>query len=66
MQTPNPQTHSLLNLQHTSTHAYNFKISLKGFKSPLVNLEVTTRFHQYLIVNLVSVDTCGVRMYTTF
>ena len=27
---------SLLNLQHTSSHTYDFEIPLKGFKSPLV------------------------------
>ena len=27
---------SILNLLHTNTHTYNFKIPLKGFKSPVV------------------------------
>ena len=27
---------SILNLLHTNTHTYNFKIPLKGFKSPAV------------------------------
>ena len=36
--------YSLLDLQHTSSHAYDFEILLKGFKSPLVDL-AATRFH---------------------
>ena len=35
---------SLLDLQHTSSHAYDFEIPLKDFRSPLVDL-VATRFH---------------------
>ena len=56
---------SLLDLQHTSTYAFDFEIPSKGFRSLLVDLAVT-RFHQHLIVDLVPVDTCKVRMYKTF
>ena len=55
---------SLLDLQHISTHAYDFEIPSKGFRSLLVDLAVT-RFHQHLIEDLVLVDTCKVRMYKT-
>ena len=37
MQTSNSQT-PLLDLHHTSTHASDFDISLKGFKSRLIDL----------------------------
>ena len=53
---------SLLDLQHTSSHTYHFKIPLKCFKSPVgVDLIAATRFYQHLIINLVLVDTCRVR-----
>jgi len=42
-----------LDLQHISSHAYDFEIPLKGFKSPLVDL-ATTRFHQHLVLVLVN------------
>ena len=35
---------SLLDLQHTSSHAYDFEIPLKDFRSPLIDL-AATRFH---------------------
>jgi len=38
VQAPNPRTPSLLDLQHTSTHTYDFEISLKSFRSWLVDL----------------------------
>ena len=56
---------SLLDLQHTSSHIYDFEISLKDFRSPVGDLVTTTRFHQHLIVDLVLADTCRVRRYTT-
>ena len=56
---------SLLDLQHTSSHAYDLEIPLKGFRSPLVDLATATRFHQHLIVDLVSVDTCRVKRHKT-
>ena len=44
---------SFYDLLNTSSHAYDFNISLKGFKSPVfVDLIVATWFHQFLIVNL--------------
>ena len=49
---------SLLDLQHTSSHAYDFETLLKGFRSSVVDLVVATRFHQYLIIDL---ETCGVK-----
>jgi len=52
---------SLLDLQNTSSHTYDFEIPLNGFRSLVVDLVVTTRFHQHLIVDLVPVDTCRVR-----
>ena len=53
---------SLLDLQSRCSYTYDFKISLKGFKSPVVvDLAAATRFHQHLIIDLVSVDTCRVR-----
>ena len=53
---------SLLDLLNTSSHTYDFKIPLKCFKSPVVvDLITATRFHQHLIIDLVSVDTCRVR-----
>ena len=52
---------SLLDLQNTSSHTYDFEIPLNGFGSLVVDLVVATRFHQHLIVDLVSVDTCRVR-----
>ena len=55
---------SLLDLQHTSSHAYDFEIPLKGFRSPLVDL-ATTKFHQHLIVDLVPVDACRVKRHKT-
>ena len=55
---------SLLDLLHTSSHAYDFEISLKGFRSPLVDL-VATRFHQHLIVDLILIDTCRVKGHRT-
>ena len=55
---------SLLDLLNTSSHAYDFEIPLKGFRSPLIDL-AATKFHQHLIVNLVSVDTCRVRRHKT-
>ena len=55
---------SLLDLQHTSSHAYDFEIPLKGFRSPLVDL-ATTKFHQHLIVDLAPVDACRVRRHKT-
>ena len=43
----------------------DFEIPLKGFRSPLViDLYVATYFHQFLIVNLVSVNACRVRRYS--
>ena len=56
---------SLLDLQHTSSHAYDFEIPLKDYRSPLVDLATTTRFNQYLIVDLVLVDIYEVRRYKT-
>ena len=53
---------SLLDLQSRCSYTYDFKISLKGFKSPVVvDLAAATRFHQHLIIDLVSIDTCRVR-----
>ena len=52
----------LLNLLNTNFHICNFEISLKGFRSPsVVDLYEAICFHQFLIVNLVSVDACRVR-----
>ena len=51
-----------LDLLNTSSHAYDFEIPLKGFKSSVVvDLVVATRFHQHLIINLIPIDTCRVR-----
>ena len=53
---------SLLDLLNTSSHTYDFEIPLKGFRSPvIVDLVAATIFHQHLIINLISVDTCRVR-----
>ena len=52
---------SLLDLQHTSSHVYDFEISPKGFRSSDVDLAIATRFQQHLIINLVPIDTYGVR-----
>ena len=41
-----------------NSHAYDFEILLKGFRSSVVDLVVATRFHQHLIIDL---ETCGVR-----
>ena len=38
-----------------------FDISLKGFRSLDVDLATATRFHQHLIIDLVPIDTCGIR-----
>ena len=52
---------SLLDLlKHKLPRLWN-EIPLKGFGSSVVNLVAATRFHQYLIVDLVSADACGVR-----
>ena len=48
---------SLLDLQYTSSHAYDFEILLKGFRLSVVDLVAAIRFHQHLIVGLVPVDT---------
>ena len=52
-------------MQYTSSHTYDFEIPFKNFKSPLVDLAATTKFHQHLIVDFVPVDTYGVRRYKT-
>ena len=38
VQAPNPRISSFLDLYHTSTHACDFEISLKGFRSRFVDL----------------------------
>ena len=49
----NSMDSSLLDLLNTSSHAYDFEIPLKGFKSPIVvDLVAATWFHQFLIVDL--------------
>ena len=57
----NPTNSSLLDLQNTSSHSYDFQIPLNGFRLLVVDLVVVTRFHQHLIVDLVPIDTCRVR-----
>ena len=53
---------SLLDLLNMSSHAYDFEIPFKGFRSSVViDLVATTWFHQFLIVDLILVDTCRVR-----
>ena len=44
MQVSNPRIPSLLDLQSTNSHVYDFEIPLKGFRLQLVDL-VATRFH---------------------
>ena len=56
---------SLLDLQHTSSRAYDFKIPLKNFILPFIDVAAVTRLHQHLIVDLVLVDTFGVKRYKT-
>ena len=44
---------SILNLLNTNFHICDFKIPLKGFRSPLVvDFYVATCFHQFLIVDI--------------
>ena len=57
----NSTNSSLLDLQNTSSHSYDFQIPLNGFRLLVVDLVVVTRFHQHLIVDLVPIDTCRVR-----
>ena len=52
----------ILNLLNTNTHVCDFQIQLKGFRSPVVvDLYSATCFHQFLIIDLVSVDACRVK-----
>ena len=51
---------------NTSTHTFDFEIPLKVSNHlQLLIFEETTKFYQYLIVDLFLVDACVVRRYNT-